>query len=113
MDPELKARIRAELFRCAITGIFPTYTEFYNRMHPGEAMGNFPYNTHFNAIAKEERDLGYPDITFLVRGVHGYPNQIDFCDARSGPNGDQLRSLREGTEKLIELYCPANTVNPY
>lgn len=55
-------------------------------------MGNFPYQTHFNEIAKEERDLGYPDITFLVRGVNGFPNQIDFRDARKGPDDDQLLS---------------------
>lgn len=113
MDAALKAKIRAELFRCAINGAFPTYTEFFNLIHPGKQMGNFPYQTHFNEIAKEERDLGYPDITFLVRGVSGYPNQIDFRDARKGPDGDQLSSLRAGTNRIIELYCPPNTANPY
>ena len=113
MDAGLKARIRAELFRCAVAGEFPTYTEFFNRIHPGKTMGNFPYQSHFNEIAKEERGFGYPDITFVVRGVHGYPNQIDFRDARTGPDQDQLRSLRDGTNRLIELYCPLNTLNPY
>jgi hypothetical protein len=113
MDAKLKARIRAELFRCAIAGEFPTYTQFFNRIQPGKAMGNFPYQTHFNEIAKEERELGYPDITFIVRGVAGYPNQIDFLDAREGPDPDQLRSLRKGTDEVIRLYCPPNTPNPY
>ncbi|WMT73468.1 hypothetical protein [Bradyrhizobium sp. Ash2021] len=113
MDTALKAKIRAELFRCAVAGTFPTYTEFFNRIHPGRQMGNFPYQTHFNEIAKEERDLGYPDITFLVRGVNGYPNQIDFRDARKGPDDDQLLSLRAGTDRLIELYCPPDTPKPY
>jgi hypothetical protein len=113
MDAKLKARIRAELFRCAIAGEFPTYTQFFNRIQPGKTMGNFPYQTHFNEIAKEERELGYPDITFIVRGVGGYPNQIDFSDAREGPDPDQLRSLRKGTDEVIRLYCPPNTPNPY
>jgi hypothetical protein len=48
-----------------------------------------------------------------VRGVGGYPNQIDFSDAREGPDPDQLRSLRKGTDEVIGLYCPPNTPNPY
>lgn len=35
MDAALKAKIRAELFRCAVAGAFPTYTELFNRIHPG------------------------------------------------------------------------------
>jgi len=66
MDNELKARIRAELFRCALSGEFLNYTQFFNRIRPDAKMGNFPYQTHFDEIAKEERSLGYPDITFLV-----------------------------------------------
>jgi len=58
MDAKLKARIRAELFRSAVAREFPTYTQFFNRIQPGKTMGNFPYQTHFNEIAKEERELG-------------------------------------------------------
>jgi hypothetical protein len=58
MNAKLKARIRAELFRCAVAGEFPTYTQFFNRIQPGNTMGNSPYHTHFNEIAKEERELG-------------------------------------------------------
>ncbi|MCA6101839.1 hypothetical protein [Bradyrhizobium australafricanum] len=113
MDLELKTRIRAELFRCAVAGEFPTYAEFFGRIHPGKSMGNFPYQTHFNEIAREERGLGYPDITFVVRGAKGYPHQIDFRDARGGPDADQLRSLQAGIEDVIRLYSPRNTTNPY
>jgi len=113
MDAQLKARIRAELFRSAFSGEFPTYTEFFNRIQPGKTMGNFPYQTHFNEIAKEERNHGYPDITFIVRIKDGYPNQIDFGDARGGPDPRQLDSLREGTDETIKLYCPPGTKNPY
>lgn len=113
MDNELKGKICAELFRCALSGDFVTYTEFFNRIRPGKTMGNFPYQTYFNEIAKEERDHNYPDITFIVRSKEGYPNQIDFRDARSGPDPRQLDALRKGTAKLIKLYCPANTANPY
>lgn len=76
-------------------------------------MGNFPYQTHFDEIAKEERSLGYPDITFVVRGIDGYPHQIDFRDARNGPDAEQLTSLQEGTDELVSVYCPPNTENPY
>ena len=113
IDIELKARVRAELFRCAFAGAFPTYAEFFDRIHPGKTMGNFPYQTHFNKIAEEERENGYPDITFVVRSKNGYPNQIDFDDARNGPNPRQLDSLQKGTDQVIKVYCPANTLNPY
>jgi hypothetical protein len=113
MDVQLKTKIRAELFRCAFAGEFPTYTEFFNLIQPNKTMGNFPYQTHFNKIAEEERDNGYPDITFIVRSKDGYPNQIDFRDARGGPDPKQLDSLRKGTDEIIKLYCPANTSNPY
>jgi hypothetical protein len=113
MNAQLKAGIRAELFRCAIAGEFQTYRQFFNRIRPGATMGNFPYQTHFDEIAKEERSLGYPDITFMVHGVGGYPNQIDFRDARNGPDAAQLDSLRKGTDGIIRLYCPSGTPNPY
>jgi hypothetical protein len=72
MDAKLKARVRAELFRCAFAGEFPTYEKFFKRIHPGKKMGQFPYKAHFNKIAEEERDNGYPDITFIVRSKDGY-----------------------------------------
>jgi hypothetical protein len=107
-----KSRIRAELFRCAIEGSFPTYTEFFNRIRPGTKMGSFPYNTHFDKIAEEERGLGYPDITFVVRGKGDLPNKINFQSA-DVPNSEQLKKLRDDTDKIIELYCPPGTQNPY
>jgi hypothetical protein len=113
MDMELKAQIRAELFRCAIAGDFPTYAQFFDRIRPGATMGNFPYQMHFNQIAMEERSHGYPDITFVVRGADGYPHQIDFRDARNGPDSAQLDNLRNGTDEIIRVYCPRNTPNPY
>ena len=75
-------------------------------------MGNFPYNTHFDKIAEEEQSLGYPDITFMVHGVNGYPKQINFRPGEP-PNPAQLASLREGTDDIIRLYCPPATKNPY
>ena len=114
MDPELKARVRAELFRCAIAGQFLTYTEFFNRINPTATMGAFPYISHFNQIAMEERSHGYPDITFIVHKsgpMPQYPGQIDFRPA-DPPDEKQLKSLRSGTDALIALYCPGRT-NPY
>jgi hypothetical protein len=114
IDPQLKARVRAELFRCAFAGQFPTYTIFFNLIHPGRTMGQFPYKAHFNKIAEEERDNGYPDITFIVRSKSGYPSQIDFNEVGDdGPDPQQLASLRKGIAEIIKLYCPANTPSPY
>jgi hypothetical protein len=114
VDHVLKAIVRAELFKCAIAGKFPTYAEFFDRIHPGGKMGQFPYKAHFNEIAEEERDHGYPDITFIVRSTDGYPRQIDFSEVRDGtPNPEQLKSLKKGTDEIIKLYCPANTRSPY
>jgi hypothetical protein len=111
MDAALKRQIRAELFRCAIGGTFLTYTQFYNRIRPGQTMGNFPYQTHFDAIAREERDFGYPDVTFMVHGTDGYPHQVDFRPFDRN-DAKQVDSLHRGTDALILMYCPGAT-NPY
>ena len=114
MDQELKAEIRAELFRCAVSGTFLSYGGFYRRLRPGQQMGNFPWTAHFDAIAREERDNGYPDITFLVHKSGAppqYPNQVDFRPFDPADR-DQLKSLRKGTDLLIALYCQS-TPNPY
>ncbi len=78
-------------------------------------MGNFPYQTHFDEIAKEERTNGYPDITFIVHRSGEppqYPAQIDFRPANP-PDQKQLDSLRRGTDDIIGLYFPPNIANPY
>jgi hypothetical protein len=114
MDDQLKARVRAELFRCAIEGNFLTYEDFYHRIHPGKRMGNFPYQEHLKVIAKEETDLGYPDLTFMVYGKDsGLPHWIGGRDASKGPNDTQLNFLRNGTDEVIKLYCPPGIPNPY
>jgi hypothetical protein len=113
VNHQLKTRIRAELFRCAISGSFETYTKFFNRIRPGVKMGNFPYQVHFDEIAREELKRGYPDITFMVHGVNGYPHRIGFRDASKGPDAAQLKYLRTGTDDIIRVYCPPNTTNPY
>src|SRR4051794_10909019 len=114
LNPAIKRRVRAELFRSAVQGQFLTYTEFYNRIHPGAKMGSFPYQTHFDEIAREERKNRYPDITFLVHGSGNppqYPKQIEFRPADPRPDTGQLESLRKGTDDLIAMYCPG-TRNP-
>jgi hypothetical protein len=114
MNNQLKAEIRLELFRCALSGKFLSYGAFYERVRPGKKMGNFPWTAHFDAIAREERDGGYPDITFLVHTSGPspqYPSQVDFRPF--DPNDkNQLTSLRDGTDGVIALYCPG-TRNPY
>jgi hypothetical protein len=115
VDQALKAQIRGELFRCAVAGTFLSYRDFFNRIRPGATMGNFPYQTHFDEIAGEERANGYPDITFLVHRSGNrpqYPAQIDFRPA-DPPDQRQLDSLRKGADDIIRLYCPLGTPNPY
>jgi hypothetical protein len=112
MDAQLKATIRAELFRCAIAGQFQTYTQFFNRIDPGTTMGNFPYQEHLKDIAQEEQSLGYPDITFMVHAVDGLPHWIAGRDA-SNPDAAQIDFLKKGADEVIKLYCPAGTKNPY
>jgi hypothetical protein len=116
MDARLKAQIRVALFRCAADGKFPTYEEFYECVRGREMTGQFPFLKHFDEIAKEERKLGYPDITFIVRRKNQnspYPSQIDFRSAKPAPDEDQLRNLRKGTSEIIRLYCPKGTTSPY
>lgn len=115
MDQRLKAQIRLALFDCAAKGRFLTYEEFYALVRPSQKMGQFPFRVHFDAIAKEERELGYPDITFLVHRTGPapqYPSQINFTDAKI-PDVKQIESLRIGADRIIELYCPRGTANPY
>jgi|HubBroStandDraft_6_1064221.scaffolds.fasta_scaffold197917_2 hypothetical protein len=60
IDPRLKARIRLELCRCAGVGHFSTYEQFRSLIERQRPKGRFPWQPHFDAIAKEERSLGYP-----------------------------------------------------
>ena len=115
MKPRLKAQISLKLFRRAANGDFPSYGQFCKRL-TGKQMGRFPWQSHFDAIAREERKLGYPDITFIVRHKgpkNRYPSQIDFRSAKPKPNDSQLKSLRKGANTIITLYCPLGTKNPY
>jgi hypothetical protein len=81
-DPRLKAMIRAELFRCAAAGMFPTYEQFRHlierRVHN---KGRFPWKAYFEEIAAEERGLGYPDITFIVREKNNLRIQRSLTDS--------------------------------
>lgn len=113
MNLKLKGRIRAELFRKAISGEFVVYEDFYKHVSGKEMKGQFPWTTHFDAIAREERRHNYPDITFLVRSkTTNYPSQIDFKSAKPKPTAAQLKGLRKGTDALIALYCPGKR-HPY
>jgi hypothetical protein len=114
MDLKLKAKIRAELFKCAIEGTFLTYQGFYKRLRPASKMGVFTWISHFDLIAREETSNSYPDITFMVHQAGpkpNYPGQVDF-KPMNPKDVQQVNFLRRGTDKLIALYCPG-TPNPY
>ena len=110
MDPRLKAQIRLELFCCAAEGNFPSYQEFYERVTRKKMNGQFPYQAHFDVIAKDERKLGYPDITFVVRRSdpkNPFPSQIDFRSAKPAPNAKSAEefAIGNGPDYRFVLSC--------
>jgi hypothetical protein len=110
-----KARIRAELFKSAVAGEFPSYGDFRDRLWPGLQGWRREWSDDLNTIAIEETKNGYPDITYILRRSDPkspYPSQIDFRDAHN-PDAQQLDILRKGTDEIISLYCPPGTKNPY
>jgi hypothetical protein len=110
IDLKRKARIRAELFRCAVEGATPiTYGQFHERVTGKKMPGRFQWRSYFNAIAMEERSHNYPDITFLVFDKSTkYPGQIEFRRvAKSGPDKKQRAALQSGMKEIRKLYCPS------
>src|SRR4051812_44788642 len=110
-----RARMRAELFKYAAAGHFPTYGEMLKHLKPFIKQGWRPeWTRDLNQIAMEELSHGYPDITYILHrtGKNPYPSRILFRDAE-GPDHKQLDALRKGIDAIIELYCPPGTPNPY
>ena len=111
-----RERLRAELFKCAVRGHFPTYNEMLRHLTPRITQGWRPeWSADLNQISMEEQSHGYPDITFILHRADPkapYPTQINFRDAHN-PDAAQLDSLRSGTDEIIRLYCPRGTRNPY
>jgi hypothetical protein len=111
-----KVRMRAELFKFAAAGHFPTYNEMLQYLTPTISQGwRQESSADLNQISMEEQSHGYPDITFVLHRADPaspYPSQINFRDAHD-PDDKQLESLREGTDEIIRLYCPPGTKNPY
>jgi hypothetical protein len=111
-----KARLRAELFKYAAKGEFPTYAEMRNHLVPKIKTGwRKEWSVDLDQIAMEERSHGYPDITFILRhsGKNGLPSRVDFRPIKKLPDKDQRKSLINGTDKIIRLYCPKGTPNIY
>jgi hypothetical protein len=116
MMAENRIRLRAELFKCAARGHFPTYNEMLPHLTPSIQQGWRPeWSGDLNQISMEEQSHGYPDITFILHRADPnspYPSQINFRDSHK-PDAAQLDSLRKGTDEIIKLYCPSGTKNPY
>jgi hypothetical protein len=111
-----KARLRAELFKCAAKGEFPSYGDMRKHLVPKIKKGwRKEWSEDLNQIAMEERSHGYPDITFILhrQGQDGYPSQVDFRPIKKKPDKAQRRSLIKGTDEIIALYCPSGTPNIY
>ena len=108
-----RLRMRAELFKAAVAGQFPTYGDMLKHLTPKIDQGwRQEWTRDLNQIAMEELSHGYPDITYILHRKDGYPSQILFRDA-THPDEEQLKALRKGTDEIIALYCPPNTPNPY
>jgi hypothetical protein len=111
MDLKLKAKIRAELFRCAMADELITYGDFYKRVTGKRMPRHFTALTgYLNQIAMEERSHNYPDITFLVHFSGGtkFPGQIDFRPVKNGQLDKKQQShLRKGMKEIRKLYCPS------
>ena len=111
-----KTRMRAELFKWAAIGHFPTYNEMLQHLTPKIPTGwRKEWSVDLNQISMEEQSHGYPDITFILHRADPaspYPSQIDFRDAEN-PDPAQLDSLHKGIDEIIRLYCPPGTKSPY
>jgi len=103
--------IRRELLKCATARPmeFPTYTEFGKRVgipHQG------PWAPVLDMIALEEKNNGFPDITFLiVRKDTHYPGQIGFVRAKK-PTPKQKERASVEVQRIVDKYNPG-TANPY
>jgi hypothetical protein len=108
--------MRAELFKWAAAGHFPTYNEVLQHLTPKISQGwRKEWSADLNQISMEEQSHGYPDITFILHRADKdspYPSQIDFRDAHE-PDDMQLDSLERGIGEIIRLYCPPGTRSPY
>jgi hypothetical protein len=108
-----KARLRAELFKCAAKGKFPAYSDMLKHLKPRIRSGWRPeWTADLNQIAMEERSHGYPDITFILRRKNYFPSQIEFREADL-PDHEQIKALIKATDQIIKLYCPPRTKNIY
>lgn len=111
-----RERLRAELFKYAAAGHFPTYNEMLQYLTSKIQQGWRPeWSADLNQISMEEQSHGYPDITVILHRADPnfpYPSQINVRAAHN-PDVAQLDSLRNGTDEIIRLYCPPGTKNPY
>jgi len=108
--------MRAELFKFAVRGHFPTYNEMFAVLKPTISQGwRAEWSDDLNQIAMEELSHGYPDITYILHRSDRnspYPSQILFRDAHH-PDAAQLAALHRGVAEIIKLYCPPGTTDPY
>ncbi len=108
-----RRRLRAELFKCAVRGDFPTYRDMLPHLYPRINSGwRSEWSDDLNQIAMEERSHGYPDITLILHRKDYYPSQIDFRNADK-PDDDQISYLLTAINEIITLYCPNGTNNIY
>jgi hypothetical protein len=99
-------RVRTALVRFAARGRFP----FYSQSGFGP---RGPRKEVLDLISRKERRLRRPDITYILRNRRwGYPSQIEFQDARP-PKPWQIARARTHARRIIRMYAPVGTVNPY
>ena len=106
-----KDLIRSELMKLATAKPIRllTYGEFGRRVGiPSRG----PWKGILDLIAKEEKDSGRPDITFLIiNSKTRYPSQIGFVDAVP-PTEAQKQVARAEFRKIAARYSPGSP-NPF
>ena len=110
-----KASLRAELFKCAVRGTFPTYSDMLPFLQPRIQQGwRTEWSDDLNQIAMEEISHGYPDITYILhRSDKNSPYPVKLFRDAHNPDPTQLAALHSGVAEIIRLYCPPDIKDPY
>jgi hypothetical protein len=106
VSPAYQNRVRAALVRFAKAGRFP----YYSRSGFG---AREPRKEVLDRISHGETRQRRPDITYVLRSKKwGYPSQIGFRPAKP-PKKWQKARAKSVADRIIKLYGPQGTRNPY
>lgn len=106
VSPAYESLVQTALMRFARKGLFPFYSQSgFGPRGPGKKV--------LDLISRKERRKRRPDITYVLRNKRsGYPSQIEFQPAKP-PKPWQKARARAQAARIIKMYAPAGTINPY